>query len=76
MSAPLDTLWPGGPAGMIAVRTRNALLREGHRTAADVAAETADGLLAVYNIGPVQLAEVRRVLAAARLSLAGEEPRP
>lgn len=68
-------LWPGGPEGMIAVRTRNALLRAGFKTIGEVAASAPDDLLGpggIRHFGPVQLAEVRRALAAAGFSLKGE----
>lgn len=72
LADPFDVLWPHGPDGAVATRTRNALLRAGFRTVDQVTGSRAADLLDIRNFGPGQLSEVRRVLAAAGLSLAGE----
>lgn len=76
LGAPLADLWPGGPDGTIATRTRNRLLRAGFKTIGQVAASTAQDLLDLRDFGHGQLREVQRVLAAAGLALQEEGPQP
>lgn len=72
-----DTLWdgPGKPAKEgrdIATRTSNALYRNGFHSVDGLTAKTAADLLGIRNFGVGCLGEVRRVLKAHGLHLAGE----
>ncbi len=75
LAAPVEALWPDGPAGAMSVRTCNTLLRAGLKTVGGVAGCTRDDLLDIRHFGYGQLAEVRRVLSAAGLALQDREAR-
>jgi hypothetical protein len=70
-------LWYGSGAApgvrKVAMRTRNALVRNGFLTVADLTALSAEDLTDLRTFGAGCLAEVRRVLAAHGLHLKGEE---
>jgi DNA-directed RNA polymerase alpha subunit len=53
----------------LGTRSRNALLRDGYRTAGDVAAVTAEDLLDIRHFGTGMLADVQEALARAGLAL-------
>lgn len=57
----------------LSVRSRNALLREGYRTAGQLVSVTAGDLMDIRYFGTAMLAEVRQVLRRAGLALAGDE---
>jgi hypothetical protein len=53
------------------VRSYNSLRREGIHTVGDLAFRTEEQLLAISNIGPASVEEIKRKLAGYQLSLAG-----
>jgi DNA-directed RNA polymerase alpha subunit len=70
---PVTALWPELTTDPIAVRTRNSLKRAGIYCVGHLTANwTADNLMDLWQFGPSQLAEVRRVLAAEGLALKGD----
>jgi carbon monoxide dehydrogenase subunit G len=56
------------------LRTYNSLRREGIHTVGDLTARTPEDLLAIENIGPVSVDEIRRKLAERGLALADSGP--
>jgi len=58
----------------LTMRSYNSLRREGIHTVADLAARTREQLLAIENIGPASVEEIRRKLAGQGLALS--EPGP
>jgi carbon monoxide dehydrogenase subunit G len=56
------------------LRTYNSLRREGIHTVGDLTARTPEDLLAIENIGPVSVDEIRRKLAERGLALADSAP--
>lgn len=69
-------LWYSPAAGErngLSARTLNLLIRSGCKTGADLTTATAADLTDIRNFGAGCLAELRRVLSANGLALAGEE---
>lgn len=68
---PVEDLW-GTWRGHVSTRALNLIRREGIETVGGLTGRTAGELREIRNLGDGSLAEVRRVLAANGLHLAGE----
>jgi uncharacterized protein len=64
LAAPVEEL-------QLSLRSYNSLRREGIHTVGDLASRTREELLAIDNIGPASVEEIRQKLATLSLSLAG-----
>ena len=71
----VEDLWPYDCTDYMGTKARNAVLREGITTAAQLAARTDGELPGVRNLGPNVLAEIRRALAGYGLETAAA-PQP
>ena len=73
--SPVRDLWPADPAecGNAGTRAINRLKREGIATAGELAARTPAEVTAIRGAGEKVLAEVRRALAAAGMSLKDDD---
>ena len=75
-SLPVADLWPGGPSTKVAQRALGSLRKLQIGTEGELTRKTATDLRRLFGFGPKQLAEIRQVLAARGLALAGEVPPP
>ncbi len=70
--ASMLALWAEDDISRIATMTKNSLLLAGVYSIGTLTDRAAGDLMGLRDFGPGQLAEVRRVLAAAGLALKGE----